>query len=84
MIPEPPTDAEAFYGFLGEQLAAGGRDLPPEELLHTWRTKKDPEYAATVKAVREALADMANGDTGKPWEQVFRELRERHNLPASQ
>jgi hypothetical protein len=31
MIPQSPTDAEAFYGFLGEQLAGGGRDMPPEE-----------------------------------------------------
>jgi len=80
MIPEPPTDAEAFYGFLGEQLASGARDLPPEELLRAWRSQNDPEYAATVKAVREALADMENGDTGKPLDQVIQELRKRHSL----
>jgi hypothetical protein len=82
MIPEPPSDAEAFYGSLGERLASGGRELPPEEMLRAWRLRADPEYAATVKAVREALADMANGDTGKPLEQVVRDLRERHDLPA--
>jgi hypothetical protein len=82
MIPDQPTDAESFYGFLGDQLAQGGRELSPEELLRAWRSRTDPEYAATVEALRQALADMAHGDVGKPLDQFAEEIRQRYNLPA--
>ena len=76
-----------MYGQLIEHEARRQRSLPCVRGFAAVTSERaelaaDPEYAATVEAVREALADMANGDTGKPLDQFVREFRQRYNLPA--
>jgi hypothetical protein len=78
MSMQSPTDAEAFYEFLGQTLSHGERETPPEALLRKWRAKR--EYNETVEAIREGLAQMEAG-LGKPLEEFDREFRERNGLP---
>jgi predicted transcriptional regulator len=52
-----PTESEAFYAFLGEQIQNGGRHTPPEELLKHWRQ----EFNETVEAIRRGMADIEAG-----------------------
>ncbi|WP_425615816.1 hypothetical protein NA78x_005747 [Anatilimnocola sp. NA78] len=39
------------------------------------------EFEADVLAVRQALDDMAAGDTGIPFEEFDKKLRAKYNLP---
>lgn len=76
------TEAEAFHEFLTAQLDNGGRKMSPEELLLTWRAGNPSarELDASVAAVREAIADMEAGDTGRPAREVIRNLRDKYGL----
>ncbi|HWY87935.1 MAG TPA: hypothetical protein VNX28_14485 [Gemmataceae bacterium] len=73
-----------FHDFLGEKLANGGANISPEEALDQWRIlhPDSEELTESLSAVREALADMASGDRGRPVDEVLAELRSRHNLPS--
>jgi hypothetical protein len=78
MSMQSPTDAEAFYEFLGQTLSHGERETPPESLLRKWRAQR--EYDETVEAIREGLAQMEAG-LGKPLEEFDRDFRQRNGLP---
>jgi hypothetical protein len=77
MSTHSPTDAEAFYQFLGQTLSRGQRETPPEALLRNWRAQR--EHEETVEAIREGLAQMEAG-LGKPFEEFDREFRQRNGL----
>lgn len=69
-------DLTAFHQFATAKLAAS----PVEslsELVDIWEMEHpSPElYAQNVAAIRAALRDMENGDTGEPAEQVIEEIR---------
>jgi hypothetical protein len=72
-----------FHHFLGEKIAAGDTTISPEQALDEWRVahRSEDEFNADVAAIREALDDMAQGDTGIDLAQFDREFRERHGLP---
>ena len=78
MSMQSPTDAEAFYDFLGQTLSHGERETPPEALLRKWRAQR--EYDETVEAIREGIAQMEAG-LGRPLEEFDREFRQRNGLP---
>jgi hypothetical protein len=81
MATERGQDLHAFKSFLDQQLVA--ETVPTvDEVIARWdyENETDEERAATVQAVREALADMAAGDTGVPAREVISELRRKHNL----
>jgi hypothetical protein len=73
-----------FHRFLGDRLAADGVELSPEQALDEWRRLHPPAHAADedLAAIKEALADMANGDRGIPFAEFDRDFRKRHNLSA--
>jgi hypothetical protein len=83
------NDLLEFHRFVAEKLADGQGNLSPEEVVDQWRELHptpdglaEPDNLATdVAAIREALADMAAGDTGTPVENFDREFRGTHNLP---
>jgi predicted transcriptional regulator len=77
MSMQSPTDAEAFYDFLGQTLSHGERETPPEALLRKWRAQR--EYDETVEAIREGLAQMEAG-LGRPVEEVFADLRRKYGI----
>lgn len=71
-----------FHRFLGDKLQNGGADWSPEEALDEWRRLHPDGQAVAdeVAAIQEALADVANGDRGIPFEEFDREFRKRRNL----
>jgi hypothetical protein len=72
-----------FHHFLEEMLKGGQADVSPEEALDQWR-RLHPDFQAAeedAQAIEEALADMAQGDQGMPFDDFDRDFRRRHNLP---
>jgi hypothetical protein len=83
MATERANDLLAFKSFIDEQLA--GETVPTvDEVLARWdyENESDEEQAASVQAVREALADMHAGDTGISAREAIAELRRKHHLPG--
>jgi hypothetical protein len=82
MAIEKANDLLSFKSVIEEQLT--GETVPTvDEVLARWadENESDEERAATVQAVREALADMEAGDTGIPAREAVAELRRKHHLP---
>jgi hypothetical protein len=73
-----------FHQFIGQHLVGAEAQLSPEEALDLWRTENPPaqEFAETTAALREALGDLAAGDTGVPLEEFDRQFRARRNLDS--
>jgi len=82
MSTDANQDLLGFHQFVGEQLRLGAPYSSPEEVLEAWRlrNRSPEEMAEDVQAIREALADMEAGDTGRPFDEFDREFRKRHNL----
>lgn len=78
MSMQSPTDAEAFYQYLGQTLNHGERETPPEALLRKWREQR--EYEETTAAVREGMADIEAGRF-QTLEEFDRGFREKNGLP---
>ncbi len=79
------NELREFHAFVGAQLSANRIPLSPEDAIDLWRDQhpNQEESAAVVAAVREALDDMAAGDTGMPLEEYDRQFRLRHGLPPN-
>lgn len=77
MSMQTPTEAEAFYQFLGATLSQGERETPPENLLRKWRAER--EIAESCAAIREGLADADAGRV-RSFEDFDRDFRERNSL----
>lgn len=75
---QSPTDAEAFYQFLGATLSQGERETPPERLLRKWREER--ELAESCAAIREGMADLEAGRV-RSLEDFDRDFRQRNGLP---
>ena len=67
----------SFQHFLADRVAAGAAGLSPEKAVDLWRAEHPVavESGETILAVREALADMEAGDTGKPLAEFCQNLR---------
>jgi hypothetical protein len=77
-------DLNAFHDFAVAKLASQGAENL-QELVDWWETEYPlPEARKqNLAAVRAAIRDMENGDTGRPAEIVLHELRdELANRPA--
>jgi hypothetical protein len=72
-----------FQEFAVERLRNGGAGLSLEALLDQWRAlhPSEEELRDSVAAVKQALDDMDAGDTGRPVDEVLRDLRAKYNLP---
>jgi hypothetical protein len=81
-MPIVPTEAESFQIFLTHQLANGGRDKSPEDLVLQWRREQE-EFQSSVAAIREALDEVERGVPGVPIEEVARKIREKHGWTTS-
>jgi hypothetical protein len=75
-------ELKEFHRFVAEKLAKGEGNLSPEAAVDQWRELHPglESFDDDVTAVREALTDMAAGDTGMPLEQFDREFRADHDL----
>ena len=76
------TELEDFRHFVDEKLTNDGTNLSPEECLALWRAQhpSPDELADSVGAVQAALADMKDGDTGRPVDEVVQQIRKDHKL----
>ncbi|MCA9076237.1 MAG: hypothetical protein KDA93_14505 [Planctomycetaceae bacterium] len=73
---------DSFYRFASEQIRESESDLSMAELFDLWQLQSpdESELAESVSAVKAALADMEQGDTGRPLHEFFSELRHRHGM----
>jgi hypothetical protein len=53
------SDVESFYRYLGDHLGVGESQTTPEELLRSWRERRELEE--TVTAVEEGMRDAEAG-----------------------
>lgn len=76
------SELGGFHRFIGEKLTNAGTGLSPEEALELWRAEhpSPDEFAESVAAIREALADMEAGDSGTPFEEFDRQFRQKHGI----
>jgi len=77
---------DSFYRFATKQLTNGDSEKSIDELYDQWRfeNRSPEELLENVAAVKSAIDDMNNGDTGRDAGEVERELREELKLPASE
>jgi hypothetical protein len=71
---EAKNDLKNFHDFVADQLANGGAELTPDQVLVMWRERVD-----TITAVREALDAVDAGRT-KPLDEFSKDFRQRHGL----
>jgi hypothetical protein len=78
------VELEAFHRFLEDQLSSGACPLSPEECLDLWRAQHplDWQVWADINSVKEALADMDAGDSGRPFDQFRDQFRKQNRFPA--
>lgn len=72
-----PTDAQAFYAYLGRSLQNGASETPPEAILRRWRAEK--EYEEACEDIRQGMADIQAG-RGRPLQEVASEIRRKLGL----
>jgi hypothetical protein len=70
------SELQSFSGYVTGLLASGKADVSPEVALLQWRLENlsPEERDEEVKAIQEALDDIAAGDRGTPAEEFFAEL----------
>ena len=81
---DPGAELAQFQQYIAARLEKGPA-LSPEEALDLWRAEnpKAEEFVDTVRALREALAEMDAGDQGTPLDEFDRAFRRGHGLPSS-
>jgi hypothetical protein len=81
--PAVNDELHEFHRFLGEVLKNGSAHLSPEQALEEWREQHRElgEFPDDTEAILEAIKDMENGDTGRPFDEVMAEIRAELNLP---
>jgi hypothetical protein len=73
---------QSFYQFAELRLRNGGCDQSLDDLYAEWRAcNPTPEELDTnVRAVRAALRDMDEGQTGRPFDEFAAEFRQRNGI----
>ena len=73
-------ELRSFHEFIGQKLQHSDASLSPEDALDEWRfLHSEPD---DYEAIKEALAAMDAGDTGRPFEEFAAEFRRKHHIPA--
>ncbi|MGL6072950.1 MAG: hypothetical protein ACRC8S_02190 [Fimbriiglobus sp.] len=70
-------DLREFSEFVAEKVRSSV-GLSPEAALDEWRSLRG--NSEDLAAVEEALDDRANGDVGRPFDEVLAELRQQYGL----
>ena len=75
---------ECFQRFASEQLDNGGAELSMPELFDLWleQNPSPDELADSIGSVQAAIADMENGDAGRPFGEFADDMRKRHGIPS--
>jgi hypothetical protein len=74
---------DGFYRFASDQIQLGGADTTFLALFDEWRIQNpsSPELHENVQAIKAALRDMENGQTGRSFGEFAAEFRQRNNIP---
>jgi len=77
------SELQSFSGYVTSLIASGKADISPEVALLQWRLENlsPEERDEEVKAIQEALDDIAAGDRGVPAEEFFAELDAEFGIP---
>jgi hypothetical protein len=81
-MPVSQREIDQFHQFASDELKRGNADDSIDDLFDRWRLANAAECQsrADLHAVRAALRDMQNGDTGRDIEIVLRELCEKKQV----
>lgn len=73
------TELQQFALFIQAKLAAGEKQLSPEDVLDEWRDENptEEEFAESVRAIQVALDAMHAGDRGISAEESVQKVRDR-------
>lgn len=72
-------EIEQFSRFAVTRIQSDGAHLSISELFDEWSIQNPPKEDAL--AIKAAIRDMENGDTGQSFDEFAKEFRERNNLP---
>lgn len=77
---------DSFHDFATQQVSNGGAGLSIEQLFDLWHEQQPSaeELTESVAAVKAALKDMEDGDTGRPVEDVIAELRNEAGITTAE
>ncbi|MCS7466298.1 hypothetical protein NZK35_06365 [Stieleria sp. ICT_E10.1] len=71
-------EIEQFSRFAVSRIESDGAHLSISELFDEWNIQNPPKEDGF--AIKAAIRDMENGDTGQPFDEFAREFRDRNNL----
>jgi hypothetical protein len=76
------AELRSFGQYIEQLVASGNSKLTPEDALAQWRMENlsPEEYEEEVRAIQEALDDIAAGDKGVPWGQVIKDINAEFGL----
>lgn len=75
-------ELQSFYQFAEGRLRSGGSNQSLDDLYLEWRAcnPSPAELEGNVLAIRAALRDMDEGETGRPIEDFSAEFRRRNGI----
>ena len=81
-MPTSTQELQSFQQFAAARIQNGGAMLELDDLLDEWKHQNpDPkQLQEDVLAVKAALRAMESGDTGRPAEEVVREIRTKYKF----
>jgi predicted transcriptional regulator len=77
MSMQSPTEAEAFYSYLGDALTRGEAQTPLAALYKKWRAER--EFEETCAAIQAGMDDIEAGRC-RPLEEVAADLRRKFGI----
>lgn len=72
-------EIDDFAHFAKGQVVKGGANATIDELFDQWRIRNPPPE--DLLAIKAALRDLENGETGQPYEEFAAEFRARNDIP---
>lgn len=77
------SELQSFSGYVTSLIASGKADVPPEVALLQWRLENlsPEERDEEVRAIQEALDDIAAGDRGTPADEFLAEINAEFGMP---
>jgi len=75
-------ELQSFYQFAERRLRSGASDQTLDDLYLEWRASNPApgDLDANVRAVRAAIRDMDNGETGRPIDDFLADFRRQNGI----
>jgi hypothetical protein len=77
------SELQSFSGYVTSLIASGKANVSPEVALLQWRLENlsPEERDEEVRAIQEALDDIAAGDRGTPADEFLAEINAEFSMP---